>query len=74
MGVLHTVFNMMINYFSSQKRDLRAVILVPENKLFSHWCVLDCAALPVIVCMCAHTVHGVGDCVHGGELFQGSAL
>lgn len=52
----------MISNFSSQKRDLRAVILVPEKKPFSHWCVPDCAALPVCVYMC---VHGDGDCGHG---------
>lgn len=55
-------FNMMISKFSSQKRGLRAVILVLEKKPFSHWCIPDWAALPVSVPM---WVHGDGDCVHG---------
>lgn len=44
------------------------MILVTKSMSFSHWCVLHCAGLSVVVYMCANTSQVM---VNMGDVFRG---
>lgn len=49
------------------------MILVPENMTFSHWCVLDCSDLTLVVCMYAPTAHTLVIVYMDDRVFRGQS-